>query len=91
MSDEKINNKYIDGYLGKKYTFHERDNGVFFIPMKEIPEDFEPKWNDMRSFETTELTLIDICFPYYDNRLLNFYFVELANGERGMLYFWVGD
>lgn len=86
-----LKDKDIDEYLGKRYTLHEIENGVFFVPMEEIPEDFEPKWNDMGGFETTELTLIDIYFPYDSSNLLNFYFVELANGERGMLYFWVGD
>ena len=25
------------------------------------------------------------------SRILNFYFVELPSGERGLLYFWIGD
>ena len=73
---QNINN--IDEYLGKKYKLNGRD-GVFFIPMEEMPQDFTPTWEDMREFETIELNLIDIYFP------------ELPSGEKGMLYFWIGD
>lgn len=83
--------KEIDKYLGKEYTLHSRENSIFFVPMEEMPDDFSPHWEDTREFETTKLTLIDILYPYYDNNLLNFYFVELASGEKGLLYFWVGD
>lgn len=83
--------KAIDKYLGKEYTLYSRENSIFFVPMEEMPEEFSPNWEDTREFETTKLTLIDIFYPYYDNKLLNFYFVELASGEKGLLYFWVGD
>ena len=88
---EFINEKEIDKYLGKEYILHKRKNSIFFVPMKEMPEDFSPYWEETREFETTKLRLMNILYPYYDNNLLNFYFVELANGEKGLLYFWIGD
>ncbi len=46
-----------------------------------------PYWDGMRKFETTELTLIDIWFLQEEKEILSFYFVELSNGEKGMMYF----
>lgn len=83
--------KDIDQYLGKVYTLAASDNNSYFIPTDQVPENFSPDWENLRHFETTELRLIDIIYPYYDKRLLNFYFVELDNGEKGILYFWIGD
>lgn len=86
-----IKEKEIDKYLGKEYTLHSRENSIFFVPMEEMPKDYSPNWEATREFETTKLTLIDIVYPYDNNNMLNFYFVELASGEKGLLYFWVGD
>lgn len=83
---EKSND--ITGHLGKKYTF--AGGYAYFIPCDEIPKNFEPMWGEPKEFDPIELKLIDIFF-YPDSRILNYYFVELPNGERGMLYFWIGD
>lgn len=86
-----IKEKEIDKYLVKEYTLHSRENSIYFFPMEEMPEKFSPYWEETREFETTKLMLIDILYPYGNNNLLNFYFVELASGEKGLLYFWMGD
>lgn len=83
---EKSND--ITGYLGKKYKFSGGD--AYFMPCDEIPKDFEPMWSEPKEIQACELEIIDIFF-YPDSRVLNYYFVELSNGERGMLYFWIGD
>ena len=80
----------IEEYLGKKYTLNSRDD-VFFIPTDEMPEDFSPIWEKPVEFEKTELELIDVFFYPDAERILNFYFVELPSGEKGMMYFWIGD
>lgn len=80
----------IKEYLGKKYTLNARDD-VFFIPTDEMPEDFSPTWDKVMPFEKTELELIDVIFYPEGDRVLNFYFVELPSGEKGMMYFWIGD
>lgn len=92
VKDDKFvfKNKNVDEYLGKTYTLKKRDS-VFFSPMEEMDEDFQPTWEDTRNFETTELKLLDLSFPYDDKDLLNFYFVELSSGEKGIMYFWLGD
>ncbi|MDQ2088249.1 hypothetical protein RBH29_17635 [Herbivorax sp. ANBcel31] len=78
----------ITKYLGKNYEF--AGGEAFFMPCDEMPKDFSPTWNEMEQFEACELKIIDIFF-YPDSRTLNFYFVELENGETGMMYFWIGD
>lgn len=81
-----------DEYLGKDYRLHDSTNALF-VPMEEIPDDYSPSWNEdnLIDLEGIELTLIDIHFPDFDENILNFYLVELEDGERGMLYFWIGD
>lgn len=86
-----VKEKSIDKYLGKKYSLPASDNNTYFIPTDQVPKDFSPDWEAIRHFESTELELIDIIYPYYDNNLLNFYFVKLDGGEKGILYFWEGD
>lgn len=88
-----VKEKDIDEYLGKEYTLNidNKVDSIFFDPMEEMPESFNPAWEDPRKLETTKLTLIDIMRPSYDNNILNFYFVELSSGEKGLLYFWIGD
>ena len=85
-----LKNKSIDEYLGKNYVLDRRKD-VFFVPMKEMPKEFNPPWDNAREFQTTELTLLDVYFPYGNEKILNFYFIELPNGEKGMMYFWIGD
>ena len=78
----------IGKYLGKTYKF---DGGeAYFIPVEEMPTNFEPKWEEPRQFEAIEMKVNDVYF-YSGERNLNYYFVELQNGERGMIYFWSGD
>lgn len=79
----------IGKYLGKNYWF---DGGeAFFTPLQGMPVNFEPTWGETEQFEATSIKLIDVYFSYAEDRVLNYYFVEFANGERGMLYFWIGD
>lgn len=92
VEDDKfvLKNKNVDEYLGKTYRFNKRDD-VFFSTMEEMDKDFDPTWEDTRNFETTELKLLELYFPYDDKDPLNFYFVELPSGEKGIMYFWLGD
>lgn len=92
VKDDKFifKNKSVDEYLGKTYTLKKRDS-VFFSTMEEMDKDFQPTWEEARTFETTELKLIELYYPYDDKNFLNFYFVELPSGEKGIMYFWLGD
>lgn len=83
---EKSND--ITEYLGKNYMFN--GGGADFIPCDEMPKDFEPRWDDLKQFQPFGLKLIDIYF-WPNSRVLNCYFVEFSNGERGMLYYLIGE
>ncbi len=90
IKDNRFVEKYNDirEYLGKTYKFGGGE--AYFIPSEEMPKDFEPRWEETRQFEASEIKVIDVYF-YSGERNLNYYFVELQNGEKGMLYFWIGD
>jgi hypothetical protein len=79
----------IEEYIGKTYEFSGGD--AYFWPCEEMPEQFEMRWEPeyLRRFEVCEIRLLDIY--QLDNHTLDAYFVELPDGERGMLYFWIGD
>lgn len=81
----------MEEYLNREYTFNPNDANIFFAPMDIFPEDFNPDWSDTYEFEANKLKLIGIYHPEYDSELLNFYFVELESGEKGLLYYWIGD
>ncbi len=77
-------------YLGKIYRFN--GGQVFFTPMEEMPETFLPTWDFEKSIELPpgDIKLLDIYY-FQNDRTLYMYFVELQNGEKGMLHFWIGD
>lgn len=82
-------NNDIEPYLGLTYNFIGCD--AFFLPMEEVPENVELSWEGTISFEPGKVKIIDILQVNSTDRLLNFYFVEFESGEKGLLYFWIGD
>lgn len=86
-----ITNHDVEQYKGKTY---EVDGRGYFIPLDKNPEEFSDHivWEleAVREFNSMEIRLIDIHMYSWD-RTLNHYYVELADGERGLLYFWIGD
>ena len=93
FSDGKfsVTNHDIEQYIGKSYKI---SGSGFFVPLETNPVNhFEyTDWNfeTLREFENTEITLLDIYISHED-RTLNWYYIELPDGERGLLYFWIGD
>lgn len=91
------NNKYVitnhdvEQYIGKTY---ELDGTGFFVPLDKNPENFfdHAIWDleTMREFKATKIKLLDVHISP-DDRTLNWFYVELPDGERGLLYFWIGD
>ena len=43
----------------------------------------------LREFEAAKVKILDIHVSE-DNRTLNSFYVELADGEKGILNFWIG-
>lgn len=82
-------NNSIDQYLGQRYDFSGGD--AYFIPYDILPEQPDIRWEEMKHFEPCKIKLIDIWGMSEYDRLLNFYYIELPTGERGLLYFWMGD
>lgn len=84
-------NHDVEQYIDKSYKIS--DSG-FFVPLETNPiNHFEyTDWNfeSLREFDNTEIILLDIHISPED-RTLNWYYVELPEGERGLLYFWIGD
>lgn len=86
-----ITNHDVEPYIGKTY---EVNSTAFFVPLDKIPENYyehirwEPEYQ--RELKGTKVKLLDIYFNE-DDRTLNWFYVELPDGEKGLLYFWLGD
>ena len=93
FSDGKFvtTNHDVEQYIGKSYKI---SGSGFFVPLDNYSGNFIDyvDWNfeSLREFENTEIKLLDIDISPED-RTLNWYYVELPEGERGLLYFWIGD
>jgi len=74
-------------YIGKIYNY--LGGQAFFIPCKKKPDADNITWDGIKEYDPVQLKLIDILYPY--ERTLNFFYVELPTGEKGLLYFWIGD
>ncbi|WP_313133250.1 hypothetical protein [Anaerocolumna sp.] len=86
-----ITNQDVEQNIGKTYEL----NGTgYFVPLDKNPENFFDyaiwDFEAMREFKATKIKLLDIHIEP-DNRTLNWFYVELPDGERGLLYFWIGD
>lgn len=86
-----ITNHDVEQYIGETYEV----NGIgFFVPLDFNPEDYfeHVVWDseNLREFKGTRIKLLDIHISS-DDRTLNWFYVELPNGEKGLLYFWIGD
>lgn len=86
-------NPVIEQSVGKTYSV---SGQAYFIPLDKMPGDMAEffgyvDWNPdiMRMFDETEIKILNIYLD--DTCLLNWFYIELADGERGLLYFWVGD
>lgn len=79
----------ISRFLGQTYEFAGGD--AYFIPYEELPEHPEIRWEKMKQFEACQVKLIDIWGIDESNRILNYFYVELPSGEKGLMYFWIGD
>jgi hypothetical protein len=86
-----ITNHDVEQYKGKTY---EVDGTGFFVPLDINPEDYFEYmvWDSetLREFKETKVKLLDIHISP-DDRTLNCFYVELPDGEKGLLYFWIGD
>lgn len=86
-----ITNHDVEQNIGKTY---EVNGSGFFVPLDKNPENFfeYAVWDmeTQREFKATKIKLLDIHFNT-DDRTLNWFYVELPDGERGLLYFWIGD
>lgn len=75
----------ITPYLGKTYEV----NGTgFFVSVDENPEDLYDymtwEFEEQIEFNAAKITLLDVKGSHC-------YYVEREDGERGLLYFWIGD
>jgi hypothetical protein len=86
-----ITNHDVEQYIGKTY---EVDGTGFFAPLEFNPEVYfeHVVWDseNLREFKATKIKLLDIHIRP-DDRTLNWFYVELPDGEKGLLYFWIGD
>ncbi len=84
-------NHDVEQYIGKTY---EVDGTGFFVPSDKNPEDYLSNTvfdtEAQREFKAEKIKLLDIHIET-ENRILNWFYVELSDGERGLLYFWIGD
>jgi hypothetical protein len=86
-----LTNHDITQYIGNTYVV----NGAgFFEPMDQMPENYldYAKWDSdtVIDFNDTKVKILDIYISDFDP-ILNWFFVELPDGEKGLLYFWIGD
>jgi hypothetical protein len=86
-----ITNHDVEQYIGKTYEVN--GNG-YFVPLDYNPENYFDyiQWESeyLREFKETKVKLLDIHIDE-EGRILNWFYVELADGEKGLLYFWIGD
>lgn len=86
-----ITNHDVEQNIGKTY---EIDGAGYFVPLDKNPEDYfkHVVWelDALREFKSTKIKLLDIHINQ-DDRTLNWFYVELPDGEKGLLYFWIGD
>jgi hypothetical protein len=86
-----ITNHDVSQYIGETY---EVDGTGFFVPLDFNPEDYFEYivWDseNLREFKAAKIKLLDIHIRP-DDRTLNWFYVELPDGEKGLLYFWIGD
>ncbi|PHV71390.1 hypothetical protein CS063_04900 [Sporanaerobium hydrogeniformans] len=84
----------VEQYIGKTYEV----NGTgYFVPLAKSPENYYEYFEHMiwdaealREFKATKIKLLAI-YVTPENRTLNYFYVELPDGEKGLLYFWIGD
>jgi hypothetical protein len=79
----ELKNNKIDQYLGQMYDFAGGD--AYFIPYEELPDQPDIQWDEMRHFDACKVKLINIWGG------MNYYYIELPTGEKGLIYFWIGD
>lgn len=81
----------ISQFIGKTF---ELNDIAFFIPMEKEPQNYieHIRWDSefQRDFKSTQIKLLDMHVDE-DDLILNWFFVELPDGEKGLLYFWIGD
>lgn len=89
--DELVDNELkhrehdVNQYIGETY---ELSGSGFFVPLDEVTEDYYKymtwEWETMRDFEATPIKILDIYSA-------NIIFMEFEDGQKGLLYFWIGD
>lgn len=78
-----LKNNKIDQYLGQMYDF--TGGEAYFLPYEKLPDHPDIQWEEMKHFEACKVKLIDIWGS------INYYYIEFSTGERGLIYFWIGD
>lgn len=86
-----ITNYDVEQYIGETYEVY---GTGFFVPLDFNPEDYFEHlvWDseNLREFKATKIKLLGIHISP-DDPTLNWFYVELPDGEKGLLYFWIGD
>lgn len=86
-----ITNHDISQHIGKTY---EVDWTGYFVPMDEMPENYFDyvtwEYETQKEFKNEKIKLLDVYINDYDPTL-NWFYVETSEGEKGLLYFWIGD
>jgi hypothetical protein len=87
-------NRDMGQYIGKTYNLHGQ---AYFVPIDKMPEDYHEfldyvDWDPdaIKEFDWTEIKILNI---YMDSSLgiLNWFYIEMPDEEKGLLYFWIGD
>lgn len=88
---ELVDNEFIsrdhdvNQYIGETY---ELNGSGFFVPLDETPKNYYEyiswEWESMKDFESITIKILEI----YSASVL---FIEFEGGQKGLLYFWIGD
>lgn len=93
---EVVNNKFdkksqdYNSSLNKNYTVP-NDKAGFFIEMNTISKDFSPTFTEEHAITLKKGDKIKIKNLSLIEDEIYWYEVELENGKKGVLYFWMGD
>ncbi|NLJ96661.1 MAG: hypothetical protein GX321_05870 [Clostridiales bacterium] len=75
----------VSQYIGETY---ELSGSGFFVPLEEAPKNYHEyiswEWESMKDFESITVKILEI---YSASQL----FIEFEDGQKGLLYFWIGD
>ncbi len=72
--------------MNQSYAYEKWEVPTFFMPCETIPTTTRNLKGEELNLDSCQITILDVLYDS-DSRELNYYFVQLPTGEKGLLYF----